>query len=96
MNYLLNRPSLPGGISIESCSHIEGGVKRISAEFDFASGDRSGPGYQRFDTLFGMRRADLAPAGIYNAIGRANILTPGIRAEVALGKRLDGFVVSGR
>lgn len=66
---------------------------RLSAEFDFASGDRSGPGYQRFDTLFGMRRADLAPAGIYNAIGRANILTPGIRVEVAPGKRLDGFAV---
>ena len=36
-----------------------------------------------------MRRADLAPAGIYNAIGRANISTAGAarrdRAEPAVG-----------
>ena len=40
-----------------------------------------------------MRRADLAPAGIYNAIGRANISTPGLRAEIAPGKRFDAFAV---
>lgn len=49
---------------------------RLSIEFDRASGDRPGGGYGRFDTLFGMRRADLAPAGLYNAVGRANIMTP--------------------
>jgi hypothetical protein len=64
---------------------------RLSVEYDRASGDGPGGRYGRFDTLFGMRRADLAPAGIYNAIGRANISTPGIRAEVAPGKRLDAF-----
>ena len=66
---------------------------RVSVEYDQASGDGRGPGYGRFDTLFGMRRADLAPAGIYNAIGRANILTPGMRVEVAPGKRFDAFAV---
>jgi hypothetical protein len=64
---------------------------RLSAEFDYASGDGPGRHYNRFDTLFGMRRADLAPAGIYNAIGRANIMTPGVRLEAAPGKRLDAF-----
>jgi len=64
---------------------------RISLEYDYASGDGPGRGYGRFDTLFGMRRADLAPAGIYNAIGRANISTPGVRIEVAPGKRFDAF-----
>jgi len=64
---------------------------RVSTEYDRASGDGPGKGYGRFDTLFGMRRSDLAPAGIYNAIGRANISTPGIRAEIAPGKRLDAF-----
>lgn len=64
---------------------------RLSVEYDHASGDGFGRNFGRFDTLFGMRRADLAPAGIYNAIGRANISTPGVRAEVAPGKRFDAF-----
>jgi hypothetical protein len=66
---------------------------RLSVEFDRASGDRAGGRYGRFDTLFGMRRADLAPAGLYNAVARANILTPGLRLEVTPGKRLDAFAV---
>ncbi|MBO9519369.1 MAG: alginate export family protein [Porphyrobacter sp.] len=66
---------------------------RLSVEYDRASGDGDGPGYNRFDTLFGMRRADLAPAGIYNAIGRANISTPGLRAELAPDPRWDAFAV---
>ena len=49
---------------------------RLSVEFDYASGDRPGGSYGRFDTIFGMRRADLAPAGLYNAIARTNTLTP--------------------
>ncbi len=64
---------------------------RVSVEYDHASGDGSGRTFRRFDTLFGMRRADLAPAGIYNAIGRANIRTPGLRIEAAPTKRLDVF-----
>lgn len=64
---------------------------RLSVEFDYASGDRPGGRYGRFDTLFGMRRADLAPAGLYNAIARTNILTPGIRLEATPGKRWDWF-----
>ncbi len=65
---------------------------RLSLEYDYASGDRAGGSYGRFDTLFGMRRADLAPAGLYNAIGRANISTPGVRLEMAPTARLDGFL----
>lgn len=64
---------------------------RLSLEYDRASGDGDGAGYGRFDTLFGMRRADLAPAGIYNAIGRANISTPAVRAEIAPDPRWDAF-----
>jgi hypothetical protein len=66
---------------------------RISVEFDYASGDGPGGRYGRFDTLFGMRRADLAPAGLYNAVARANISTPGLRIEAAPGKRFDAFAV---
>lgn len=65
---------------------------RLSVEYDYASGERAGGSYGRFDTLFGMRRADLAPAGLYNAIGRANISTPGVRLEMAPTPRIDGFL----
>ncbi len=65
---------------------------RLLLEVDRASGDGSGPGYGRFDTLFGMRRADLAPAGIYGAITRTNLLSPGARLEMAPSKRFDVFV----
>jgi len=64
---------------------------RLSVEYDRATGDAPGGKYGRFDTLFGMRRADLAPAGIYNAIGRANISTPGVRAEIAPSSAWDAF-----
>jgi hypothetical protein len=62
---------------------------RLSAQLDVASGDRAGGSYTRFDSLFGMRRADLGPVGLYNAIARTNVLTPGVRVEAAPGKRID-------
>lgn len=65
---------------------------RLSVEYDRASGDGPGRSYGRFDTLFGMRRADFSPAGVLAAIGRSNIDSPGVRAEVAPGKRFDAFV----
>ncbi len=71
---------------------FEGPAKlRLSIEYDRASGDKPGGKYGRFDTLFGMRRADLAPAGIYNAIGRTNLETIGLRLEAAPSKRWDAF-----
>lgn len=63
----------------------------VSLELDRASGDKPGGRYGRFDTLFGMRRADLAPAGLYNAVGRANLLALGLRVEAVPSKRLDLF-----
>ncbi|MCP3733235.1 alginate export family protein [Sphingomonas sp. MG17] len=62
---------------------------RFSLEYDRASGDHVGGSYGRFDTLFGMRRADLAPAGLYNAVGRANLVSFGPRVEMAPSKRID-------
>lgn len=61
----------------------------LSLEFDHASGDGTGPRYTRFDTLFGMRRADLAPAGIFSAVGRTNVQALGLRLELAPSARLD-------
>ncbi|WP_214647771.1 alginate export family protein [Novosphingobium aerophilum] len=64
----------------------------VQLEFDRASGDGPGGSYGRFDTLYGMRRADLAPAGLYNAIVRSNVVSPGIRVEVTPSKRVDAFL----
>lgn len=79
-------------------THLEAGYTfkhpwspRIALEFDYASGDGRGGKFTRFDTLFGMRRADLAPAGLYNAVGRANIVATGLRVEATPSKRLDAF-----
>lgn len=69
---------------------FRGGWKpRIAVEYDYASGDRPSGDYGRFDTLFGMRSADLAPAGLYNAIIRSNLVSPGLRLEAAPDKRTD-------
>jgi len=61
----------------------------LAAEFDMASGDKAGGKYGRFDTLFGFRRAELGPVGLYNVVARTNVLSPGLRAEAAPGKRVD-------
>ena len=69
-----------------------GGWKpRVAIEYDHASGDGRGGRYGRFDTLFGMRRADLAPSGLYNAIARTNIASPGVRIEAVPSARIDVF-----
>lgn len=65
---------------------------RLALQFDYASGDEPGGDYERFDTLFGMRRSELAPAGLYNAVGRANLSSPGIRLEAEPHDRLDVFI----
>ncbi|WP_254447683.1 alginate export family protein [Sphingomonas sp. ID1715] len=65
---------------------------RLTFEYDHASGDRPGGAYNRFDSLFGMRRPDLGPAGLYFAIGRTNIISPALRLEATPSKRLDAFI----
>jgi hypothetical protein len=79
--------------------HVEAGYSfagpwkpRLSIEYDRASGDGPGGRYSRFDTLYGMRRADFAPAGLYAAIGRTNISSPGVRLELVPGKAADAFI----
>lgn len=65
---------------------------RVALQYDRASGDRPGGSYGRFDTIYGMRRGELGPAGLYNDIGRANISELGARIEIAPSKRWDAFV----
>jgi len=67
---------------------------RLLAQVDYASGDddptdgRNG----RFDTLFGARRFDFGPTGIYGPFARANLITPGLRLKLRPAKAVSSFV----
>ncbi len=54
---------------------------RFALEYDYASGDKNpNDGKdERFDTLFGARRFDFGPTGIYGAFSRSNLNTPGYK-----------------
>ena len=66
---------------------------RVSVVLDGASGDGGKTGrYARFDTLFGSRRSDFGPTALHGALGRANILSPGLRLETAPSKRTDAMI----
>lgn len=65
---------------------------RIALEYDLATGDEPGGNYGRFDSLYGPRRFDYGPTGIYGPLGRSNISSPGVRLEVKPSKRWDGFL----
>lgn len=63
---------------------------RVAVQFDFASGD-SDPGdgrNGRFDTLFGARRWEFGPTGIFGFIQRSNLISPGLRVEGRPNSRL--------
>lgn len=57
----------------------------LAAEYDYASGDHdpNDKKDQRFDTLYGARRFEFGPTGIYGAFARSNINTPGLRVTAA-------------
>lgn len=67
---------------------------RLQAGYDYASGDaRPDDGlHGRFDTLFGARRFELGPTGIYGALARSNLSSPGARFELAPHATVDGLV----
>jgi hypothetical protein len=66
---------------------------RVVAQFDYASGDDDPTDDEnnRFDTLFGARRFDYGPTGIFGPFIRANLITPGLRLQVKPHARVTGF-----
>jgi len=80
--------------------HVEAGytfdtawTPRIALHYDQASGDDRNPGRNtRFDTLYGARRFEYGPTGLYGAVQRANLISPGIRLEFAPTADVDVFV----
>jgi hypothetical protein len=67
---------------------------RLSLEYDFGSGDdnRLDLNYGRFDSLFGPRRADFGPTGIYGPLGRENIHSWGFRLGFNPSALTDAFI----
>lgn len=61
---------------------------RLVLQGDYASGDQDPNDSEnnRFETLYGARRFEYGPAGVYGAFARTNILTPGTRVEVKRGR----------
>ena len=54
----------------------------VRVALDLATGNDGSGDYTRFHTLFGARRFEYGPTGIYGAIGRRNIISPEIRFSV--------------
>ncbi len=67
---------------------------RLEFDYDYASGDEHpGDGTDnRFDTLYGARRFDFGPTGIYGAMARSNVDTPGLRLQVKPARGISAFV----
>lgn len=68
---------------------------RVGLEYDYGSGDADPADgeWNRFDGLFGNRRVELGPTGIYGALGRENIDTVGVRFSLAPTSQIDAFAV---
>lgn len=78
--------------------HVEIGYRfdarfhpRIVVQYDYASGDRNGQS-SRFDTLYGARRFDFGPTSIYGPFARANLNSPGVRAQFEPAPGFTSFV----
>ncbi|MBW2289670.1 MAG: alginate export family protein [Deltaproteobacteria bacterium] len=81
--------------------HVEAGYTfdvpwspRVALQYDYASGDEDpdDDDNQRFTTLFGARRFDFGPTGIYGPFARANLNTSGIRVQLKPHPRVTSFL----
>jgi hypothetical protein len=66
----------------------------ITLQYDRASGDEDprDDRNERFNTLFGDRRFDFGPTGIFGPFQRSNLETPGVRATIAPNTRWQGML----
>lgn len=81
--------------------HLEAGFSfdlpwqpRLALQWDYASGDKDPTDSRdgRFDTLFGARRWELGPTGIYGAFARSNINSLGSRIELQPAPKVTAIV----
>ena len=75
-------------------SFAKPGSPRVILQYDYASGDGSAADGDngRFDTLFGARRFDFGPTGIWGPFARTNLQTPGIRFTAKAGARVTAML----
>jgi hypothetical protein len=68
----------------------------IALQFDYASGDENPTdgSNERFDTLYGARRFDFGPTGIYGPFARSNLITPGLRLSGRPLKNVSTFLAT--
>ncbi|MDY6946536.1 MAG: alginate export family protein, partial [Pseudomonadota bacterium] len=66
---------------------------RLELSYDFASGDDDPTDNEnnRYDTLYGARRFDYGPTGIYGAFARSNVSSPGLRMEAKPLRKMSGM-----
>lgn len=67
---------------------------QLILQYDYASGDKNPNDNKndRYETLYGARRFEFGPTGIWGAFARANINTPGIRLKFKPNTNLTGFI----
>ena len=65
---------------------------RLVGQFEYASGtaNPNGDDSETFDPLFGARRGDLMPTGIFGPFRRSNIVSPGVRLQLTPRPDLKG------
>jgi phosphoglycolate phosphatase-like HAD superfamily hydrolase len=70
------------------------GSPHLAVLYDYASGDKSSADNDsnRFDTLYGARRFEHGPTGIYGAFARSNIQSPGVRISRKPHAQIDGMI----
>lgn len=67
-----------------------GGLKpRVTGFLDYYTGDRGAGALNRFDSLYGGRRFEFGPTALFGPVSRANLVSPGVRVEASVGKRLS-------
>lgn len=85
--------------------HVEAGYTfegpwspRLAFQYDEATGDRSPADLssERFDALFGDRAFEFGPTGLYGAIARTNLSSPGVRLEVKPDALSDAYLMARR
>jgi alginate export protein len=66
---------------------------QLLLQYDYASGDDDPNDGEnnRFDTLYGARRFDFGPTGIYGPFARSNLSTPGIRLKLKPASKISSF-----
>ncbi|MGY6215898.1 alginate export family protein [Methylolobus aquaticus] len=65
---------------------------RLLVQYDYATGGQGAGTNRSFDTLYGARRFDFGPTGIFGPFSRNNINAPGTRLLFIPHRDLTGFV----